>query len=368
MLRWVYLCLGVVLIAGVGTFVVQYETGASTNWYLPASSNRTGPQPKLEVEGSLTHEFGAMSTQKEGKHKWIVRNRGEGDLELWLDGSSCVCTIAKLKKEGAKEVLPPGQSTEVELEWKTKDMVGEFSKNATIGTNDPSRPQFRLNVHGLVHNPVVILPEPQEGVVNVGVLSSDETRSFTLAVFSPERPELKLTKLVSSKPDVIVTRIVPLSPADCAKLQTKGGLRLVIEFKPGMPLGTFREELIIETDHPDSPKVLLTLAGSATGPISVMPSNLRMVTVNGKDGGASQITLMVREGRPTSFTIAHKPEKIDVSIASTDTTTQKGRYRVTVTVPPGTPAGMIDDEIVLRTDHPKVKELKIPVNIIVGSG
>jgi hypothetical protein len=373
MLRWVIFSVAVIFVAALGTLVVQYETGASTNWYLPAASNRVGPQPKVEVDGALTHEFGAMSTQKEGKHKWIVRNVGEGDLDIWLEGSSCVCTIAKLKpnpenKEPVKEVIKPGQSTEIELEWKTKDMLGEFGKYAAIGTNDPNRPQIRLNIHGMVHHPVVILPQPQEGVVNVGNLSTDETKSIALAVYSPEQPNMKLTNIVTSKPDVIVTKPIPLKPDDLAKLQAKGGYRLNIDFKPGMPLGTFREELIIETDNPDQPKIQLVLAGSSSGPISVMPPILRMVALNGKNGASGQVTLLVREGLPTSFSIEHKPEKVDVSIAANDTPTLKGRYRMTVSVPPGTPAMQIDDEIVLKTDHPKVKELRIPISIVVGSG
>ena len=38
-----------------------------------------------------------------------------------------MCTIAKLK-QGEKATIKPGESTEIEVEWKTKDAVGEFSK------------------------------------------------------------------------------------------------------------------------------------------------------------------------------------------------------------------------------------------------
>ena len=38
---------------------------------------------------------------------------------------------------------------------------------------------------------------------------------------------------------------------------------------------------------------------------------------------------------------------------------------MTVTVPPGTEPGLIQGSIVLRTDHPSVSELTIPVNITV---
>jgi hypothetical protein len=38
---------------------------------------------------------------------------------------------------------------------------------------------------------------------------------------------------------------------------------------------------------------------------------------------------------------------------------------MTVTVPPGTASGTVSGEIVLKTDNPKVSELKIPVSILI---
>jgi hypothetical protein len=225
-----------------------------------------------------------------------------------------------------------------------------------------------LKVHGMVHAPIVVLPEPHEGVILVGDISNDKVKQMSLAVFSPEHPELKIKKLSTSKPNLIVATPVPLTPKELKDLKAKGGYRVNLEFKPGMALGTFREELIVETDHPDQPKLQLVLAGMASGPISLLPSILRMVAVNGKEGASEQLNLLVREGRPTTFKVIRKPEKVEVSIAPNDTPTLKGRYRLTVTVPPGTAPSLIDDEIILQTDHPNVNQLKVPVNIVVGAG
>ena len=369
MLRWVILSVIVVALAAAATLVAQYRNGANPSWDIPAGNraNAEGPQPLAEVEGSHTHEFGPMSTEKTGTHKWTLTNKGQGDLDIWLAGSTCMCTIAKMK-QGEKATIKPGESTEIDVEWKTKQAVGEFNKGVTIGTSDPNHPEIKLNVHGMVHPPIVVVPQPQEGVISIGNILTDETKQTTLAVFSPERPALKVTKITTSRPELIVAKTAPLSAEEGKQLQTGGGNRVDVQIKPGMPLGNFREELILETDHPDQPKVTLTLVGYTSGPINVMPNSMRMVTINGKDGGSGQVTLLVREGRPTSFEVAHKPEKIDVSITPNDTPTLKGRYRLNVTVPPGTSAGLIDDEIILHTDHPKVRELKIPVNIVVGAG
>ena len=51
MLRWVILSVVVVVLAAAATLVVQYGTGSSPTWNLPAGSKKEGPQPRVEVEG-----------------------------------------------------------------------------------------------------------------------------------------------------------------------------------------------------------------------------------------------------------------------------------------------------------------------------
>jgi hypothetical protein len=296
-----------------------------------------------------------------------VKNKGEGDLEIFLVASNCMCTVGKLK-EGTKDLVKPGGSTEIEVEWKTKDQKGDFAKNVTIGTNDPSRPEFRLNIHGRVHSPVVVLPEPENETIRLGDLSNEIPHTVPLAVFAPDRPEMKLTSVLTSKPDLIAAKVIPMAAKELAQIKLKGGYRVELQLKAGMPQGDIREELIIETDNPDKPKLQYNLLGAAVGPINVMPYKLQIVAVNGKEGASGQVTLLVREGRPTRFTVERKPAKVNVSIVANETQSLKGRYRLTVTVPPGTSPGLIDDEVVLKTDHPKVPEVKIPVNIVVGAG
>jgi hypothetical protein len=365
MLRWVILAVAVVALTALATLVVEYVPSSDSSWNLPVRSNMIGPQPKVVVEGALTHEFGAMSQQRTGNHSWVVRNLGKGELELWMESSTCMCTIAKLAN-GNKAVVKPGESTEIDLEWKTNNTVGVFNKGATIGTNDPSRPSFTLAAHGTVHPPVVVLPS--EEVIQMGSISNDETKIFRVAIFAPDRPELKLTKISTSRPDLLFAQPAPLTPDECESLKIKAGYRLNLEIKPGTALGTFRDEVVVQTDHPLQSEVRLIVAGAVTGPISVVPDHLRMVTVKSREGASEDITLLVRAGKATNFEVAHKPEKVEVSIAPNETSSLKGRYRLTVTIPPGTLSGYVDDQIILRTDHPKVSELKIPVSIVVGAG
>ncbi len=67
--------------------------------------------------------------------------------------------------------------------------------------------------------------------------------------------------------------------------------------------------------------------------------------------------------------MAKKPDALKVAIAPVDEKIKEnaaGRgYRMTVTVKPGTPAGVIDTPIQLKTDHPKAAEVVVPVEIQV---
>jgi hypothetical protein len=121
---------------------------------------------------------------------------------------------------------------------------------------------------------------------------------------------------------------------------------------------------VIHTDHPHRPEVKVLVVGSVSGPVSVTPDRIRMVTVKSRDGGSGEVKLSVRAGGEATFTVAEKPDKVDVAIEPLDV---KGQYRMKVTVPPGAPAGLIDGKVVLKSDIPNGGELKIPVSFLVGN-
>jgi hypothetical protein len=362
MSRWVILSVVVVGLTATATFLSHYLPDSETALRVPVNTS-TGPQPKLEIDQEPIYTFGKMSQYEAGKHTWQIKNNGQGNLEIWMEGKpTCSCTIAKLENN-QKAMVKPGESTTIDLEWNTKDFQDSYSQGAVFGTNDPSRPIFRLTVAGKVYPAVIVFPQP---TIQFASIDNEETHKSRIAVFSPDRPQMKLTKVSTSKPGLIVAHMTPMAPAEAKKLKVDAGHEVIVEIKPGMALGQFHEELIIETDHPKEPRLKVTVAGKVKGPITVVPEGLRMSNVAGLRGASGEITLLVRGGQETHFEVDHKPAKLEVIITRDDTPTMKGRYRMTVQVPAGTPAGPVHDEIVLRTDHPKVSELKIPVNILVS--
>jgi hypothetical protein len=369
MLRWVILSVAVVALTAVATVLINLVPAAKSPAALKVSP-KSDSQAKVEIDGDTVYNFGTMPQRTKKQHSWTFRNVGKGDLEIWLGGTTCKCTVAKLeelKEKGGSIKLKPGEKTTIDLEWDSKETEGQFAQEAKINTNDPERPMIPLVAKGTVHPIVVVMPKDRTIALNT--VSSEDPKTGSAAIYAPEQPDMKIVKISTSKPDFIVAKPKPLSEEDLKSLKVKGGYRLDVEVKPGMPLGAFRDEVVVETDNKLEPEIRLKVSGTVTGPISVLPDRLRLINVTTTRGGSGEATLLVRGGKPTKFEVAQKPEKVDVQIASAETNTLKGRYRMTVSVPPGTPSGHIEGTIILKTDNPKAAEIKVPVNIFVlGSG
>lgn len=374
MLRWIVLAVFVVALTAAATFFLSLPDSGPDSRH-PVAEAIAGPHSKVEIPGPMTYEFGTMSHHNGGTHGWDVKNVGDANLEIWLDGKpSCHCTIAEFETAGKAEegtpakkiVVEPGKSTRVNLKWETRQWKErEYLQSATFGTNDPARPTFTVAVKGVVVPPVIVVP-PQ--MISLPSVSSEEPTKTRIAVYSIDRPETKITKVVTSRPAYIIAQAVPFAEgSDEAKyFKAKRGYKIEIEVKPGMPIGQFHDEIDIETDHPRQAEVKVSIGGSVSGPISAIPPMLRIPNVTSKLGATKDIALLVRGKTAPNFEVARKPEHLEVAIERDDGTT-KGRYRMRVTVPKQTPAGRLEGMIILKTDNPRASELKIPVDIFVSN-
>jgi len=368
MKRWLILAILVVALTAAGTVVLQtLPADPSTPGKIdyPAPLATEGPKPKAVVDGELTHHFDVMAQETTGEKVWKITNEGPGDLLLKKGPSTCSCTIVNFK-DSDSAVLKPKESTEIRLTWETRANNGKYSKGASILTNDPEHPKLDFAVEGTVRPAIVLFP-PSSTINYLSISNTDEDHKYKIAIASPDKPDLKITKLTSSKPDLILAEQQPLTEAECKELKVEAGHQVTINAKAGLPLGAFREEVVIETDHPQKPEVRLTVTGKMEGPISVSPQSLLMHNVQTRNGGRGIVRFFVRGLKSTSFRVESKPENLKVEIEPSDKPPKEGRYQMIVTVPPGTPPGLIQDQIILKTDHPKAGEVRIPVDVRVGS-
>ena len=369
MMRWVIFSVVVVVLAAIATVGSTFlSTATPLNTISTAQDKPNGPSGLAFVDAALLHEFGSMAQQTEGNYEWTIVNKGLGNLLLEKGESTCSCTIANLEN-GTTATIEPGQSTKVKLNWNTKGNNGKFSQRATILVkNDPEHQKLDFSVAGLVHPPILTMPP--ELMIEFRDLPNDKPSPREIVLYSIDRPDTKFTDATASNPSLFEAAILPLTPDEMKQLRANNvakGSKLFVKIKPGASIGAFAEELIVSTDHPKKPKLTLQVSGKLTGPITVTPDRVRLLDVSSKLGDTQTLTVWVRGEKTTKFTIDKKPKNFDVQISpmSLPGAQNAARYQLTVKVPAGTPAGMIADEIIIKTDHPNASEVKIPVAVLV---
>ena len=218
--------------------------------------------------------------------------------------------------------MKPNDVTPIELEWDTKEFQNEYTKSATIGTNDPRRVSFTLGVHGSVYPPLIVYP-PE--MITLNNISNEETTTRTIAIFSLDTPTMKVTKITSGKPNIITAKVTPLTAEDRQHLNVpSGGYRIDVQVKPGLPVGRFSDTLVIETDHPLAKETKVSIQGYATGPISVVPQRVIMTGVDGATGATLAVSLLVRGGKEVHFEVVQTPdERVGIEINPFDDANQQ---------------------------------------------
>jgi hypothetical protein len=370
--RWLALAVLVVAVSGAAAWVSwSAMSGPNTLGQLafPAPPKPTGPPGTVILEpAEETVDFGVMNHHDKTLQSWVIKNGGPGDLVLTGDQPYCSCTVVSLKP-GEQKTLKPGETFTVEVEYEAK-ALGDADKSARIFTSDPKREELVFRFKGKVYPVIVTLPE--EGHVDAGTIPNTESRRIVAAISAPSRPETKILEMIydHDRFDIVAG---PLTDDEKRRANLETGEHLEITVKPTARLGYFNEEIIIKTDHPLKDEVKLTIGGKVVGPITATPTVLRLPDVTPR-GRTADVTLWVVGQDQTHFTV-EAPQNLKATVTPADDT--KGasksagghRYRMTVTVPPGTPPGVIDDPIVLKTDHPHASEFKLPVQItVLGEG
>jgi len=338
------------------------------------------PQPRVHVDEDR-YDFGAMDAEARGRHAFRFHNLGEAPLTLEAGPTTCKCTASII----GRDVLAPGEWTDVVVEWTGKNYSGSFTQTATIITNDPQRSRVTLTITGRVVRAVRV--EPQSVVFSR--ITSGEPASATFRVLGFRNKPLQLLDWQFQRKetaDLFEVSFQPLSEEELKKYEdvTCGFLgRLTV--KPGLPLGAFRQELVINTDSSVAPQITVPIRGVVGSEVSVVGPGwmedlgvLRLGTVSSQMG--LERTVLIRVGGPLRDRVKLKvlkvqPDLLQVQLgqprqlSDTDATITP----LTIRIPPGSPPadhwgstrGPLG-EILLETNHPKAPQLKILVSFAIS--
>jgi len=368
MVRWIILAVLVVGLTGIATVVMQgtsSESNILNGPAFPVGDSKSGPRPRAVVDKEMTFEFGSRPIHTKFERDWTIRNEGDADLVLTLEAPPCSCTVVgfmdKDRHVSGSRTIPPTKDTKVHFTWETL-VNGHYHKPATLLTNDPERPRLTFVAEGEVNPAVMIYPPPENQTLVFANLSSDKpNQGMTFGVYSLDKPDLKVLSITTSRPEFISAEQKPLSEQARKEIKTDQGVEVRLNVNTDRGPGRFFEELVLKTDHPSEPEIRLSLTGTINGPISLVPSSLRLAGLTTEKGGQLDLRILVQNNRKTAFEVKRKPEKFSVEVLPGEGA-KEGQYRLVVKIPPGMPVGTVNEELVLTTDHPHAKEVKVPIH------
>jgi hypothetical protein len=337
------------------------------------------PFPKVET-GRTGYDFGTMMINTEGRHKWRIENKGEGQLLIAKGPVECSCLVSSLS---AREV-PPGGFAEVELTWKPPAADSEFHKSAIFWTNDPKRSMVRLSVDGRVPPPAVIAP----GKWNAGVVTDEREGKAVGTLTSEVYDQFKIVSVQPADPNVRVV-FKPIANDVLKRSGIRAGYEFTATVGKGIQLGPWRSLLRIFTTIKEADRIEVELTAQRSGPVRFLPA----IPINGtahfdstrlllnlerfpqergsKAAVPAIVTSMKDEFRILKVSSLSYPFiKVTLEREKAIATGGAQGVRFVFEIPPNAPAAthMVRDplHVTVTTNHPSLRQIDFAVAFVAG--
>lgn len=120
-------------------------TATLEEFFPPMTSEDSLMCPKARIASSI-YDFGAIRSGDKTSHDFIIYNDGKRDLKIHKAKSSCGC----IKTKFSRDVVPPSDSCIVSVEFDSFGKDGKENKSVTVYMNDPSFPEAKLEMTGVI--------------------------------------------------------------------------------------------------------------------------------------------------------------------------------------------------------------------------
>jgi hypothetical protein len=387
---WVVAGVAAALGAAVGGGIATLEA-ATRPWragdFAVASSRPSGPAPQVDVP-ETQFAFGTVGVGAKGSHEFVIRNVGSAPLELTKGASSCTCTVGDFEESegGSKDakVMQPGESTKLNVQWRGKGDGGPFRQQASVLTNDPSRPQIAFVVEGTVVPTYKAVPT----FITLSKLSASSSQQATVTVFTfgKEKPTIDALSVTEEETAQFYSLAsTDLEPAELtAEVGATGGFLITADIRPGLPIGTLRQTIKVVFRMPEEVIAEIPVEGSVSGDLALAGKAwdssrelLLLGTVSSRTGAETSLFVTVKGPHRTGVNLVVReitPDGVKVVVGEGKPVGSGNVIRIplTITVPPGSaPANHLCSEqapagkIVFDTGHPDSPMLTIPVCLAI---
>ena len=308
------------------------------------------PQPKIAVKEPV-YDFGSVEQGKVVEHDFLVENQGNAPLEIYRVVPSCGCTLADLETKN----INSGAKVSIKTTFNTSGFWGNKVKTFRIYSNDPISPSFLLTVQGDVRRDVTVNP-PR---IFFGDVPKGTSPMKAATITASKDSKVAILEVTSH------SNFISVSEQELND-RTRRGKRISVTLKGDLPLGIFRDRLVVKTSSTLNPTITLPILARITGDLIVEPGEVSFGLV--AEGAPSPIAKSVRLTNKSANNIRILAVKSDSENFKADVEViRPGKeLEVIVTIQQMT-TSIIKGNIIITTDHPdpNQKEVTIPVYGII---
>ena len=135
----------------------------------------------------MSHDFGEMPQQADRTTTVTVTNDGGAELIIEDVKADCGCTVPTL----TKNILAPGESTEIEINFNSKKFTGTVYKSIDILSNDPANPEVEVIIKATVNTPLIVDPASNRVGFTRAMQGQSVTKNVTFT--ATVAPKLEIT-------------------------------------------------------------------------------------------------------------------------------------------------------------------------------
>lgn len=199
-------------------------------------------QPKLEVKGGLTYDFGDSYSGTKVERVVTVHNAGNDTLRLSEVRAACGCTAAMM----TTQTIAPGADGDLKITFNTQGYGGSKpTKQVYLTSNDPTTPKTTISFTVNVVDALTADPK----FFSFDNSKLDTTYTKTVTISNPSKDPIKILSvkfpLDQFKIDMMKTQLMP---GEKTQLQ--------VVYHPTKS-GTYQDNIEITTDNKVQPKFLV---------------------------------------------------------------------------------------------------------------
>jgi Protein of unknown function (DUF1573) len=233
----------------------------------------------------LEHDFGVVARGADTKYRITFTNKYADPVHISDIRKSCGCTSAT----PSKMTLASREKGYVEFEMDTKKFTHQKDSSVTIVFDKPLYAEVRIPVKAFIRTDVVLTPGGAEfGPI---VRGTDAERKIAIAYAGVDSWTIK--NVVSKNPNITAKAVETARGGGRVKFD------LAITVKGDIPLGDFRDQVILVTSDAGNPYIPVLIDGKAENEYSVSPDLVDFGTM--APGVKKTMNVIVRGRKP--FTI-----------------------------------------------------------------